>query len=259
MVQKILIAICLLISVSLYAQQDFQTEFQNGVALFQQKKFNEASEAFNNALKSQPGNFASLFNLALVQVELKNPALAIGLLRVALEIKPGHIGAKTALEKILKDNPVTELPRELPVWEQFRSIFLVEVSLDRYLMLLAIALASTLFFGIRNLHFRKQALLNDQDLPGYSFALMCLAVLTVIFSVLSVCKLYDQQIIRGTLITDKVPLRSAPDGESPALIELSAGIYVEILKQADNWVQISYPGSFSGWVERSTLLTVTKE
>lgn len=236
-----------------FAENQFVSSFQAGVSSFQQKNFTQAAEHFGAALNARPESFAALHNMALIQIELKNYPMALGLLRHALELQPGHVAASAALERVKKTYPIAEMPRDLPFWEQYRNIFLESISLGWYLFLLAVALASSLFFGIRLIQIYKVRRESGQETLGFSIPVALFVIFTILFCVLSVSKYIDQSIQRGTLIASKVALHSAPDVTSPVLIELPAGIYVEVRNQQKEWLQVSYPGSFSGWVQESSV------
>ena len=247
------LTLAVLISVTADAENQFLPLFQQGVLSFQQKNHQAAAEQFGAALNERPDSFVVLYNLALVQMELKNHSMALGLLRRALELRPGHAAASLAMARLQKLYPVTELPRDLPFWEQYRNLFLEHVSLGWYLFLLAVSLAASLFFGIRRLQTEsKNSELISEGL-GFSIPVILFALFTGMFCILSVSKYIDQSIQRGTLTTEKVPLRSAPDTASPVLIELSAGLYVEVMSQQNEWLQVQYPGSFSGWIQQKDL------
>jgi uncharacterized protein YgiM (DUF1202 family) len=86
-------------------------------------------------------------------------------------------------------------------------------------------------------------------------ALYLIIALTCLGIILTSAKIYDAQISRGTLIGDEgVEIRTAPSETAVVLTKLPSGLEVEIKNVQDLWVQVVYPGSFSGWTKNQNVL-----
>ncbi|MEQ1878676.1 MAG: hypothetical protein ABL958_18680, partial [Bdellovibrionia bacterium] len=77
-------------------EQPSQT-YNEALQLFQQKKYSEAKTKFEQTVSEQGANPFVLYNLALTELELGHPGLAVGLWRKALDLDPGFGRARDAI------------------------------------------------------------------------------------------------------------------------------------------------------------------
>ncbi len=71
-----------------------------GIALRKKKKFDEALNVYNKAIKLEPENEVIHYNMSRLHIEMGNMKLARESLRTALEIDPGFTEARALLDKV---------------------------------------------------------------------------------------------------------------------------------------------------------------
>lgn len=232
----------------------FEEFFKDGVQNYQKKDFEKAKNAFERSLEKDPSNLSAMTNLALTEFQLGKKGYAVALLRKAKNLDPDFSVPSAALKFVLPQLDVKEIPHEIQLWENIRNQFLVPVPLTAYLILTALLLFSSGWTLLNFFGSRKRALKEDAPLPGFptvSF-ILCLSLVTTLS--LALMKIYDFQIPRATIVSEKISVLSAPDEKSPSLFELFGGLEVIVLSANQDWVQVNYPGALSGWVPKSAVL-----
>lgn len=241
---------------SLVAAQTESPEslFQAGTQFYVAKDYKRAQESFVKSLDQDPHNATALTNLALTEFQLGNKALAVGLLRKSLAIDPELTTTNTALKFVLSQMQIREVPHQIEAYENLRAHLLLPVPLSAYLILSALALFSggwvLLSYGGR----RKRALENESALPSFPVIGALLTLGFIAFSVLSGLKIYDSSVMRGTIVDEKVSLQTAPGDNSVAILDLYGGMEIIAHKTEGDWIQITYPGSLTGWIKKSSLV-----
>lgn len=236
------------------AQQDaFPTLFNNGVKAYQAKDFPLAQEQFKKALALDPHNATALTNLALVEFQLKNKGLSIALFRHALDINPEFTTAQDGLKFALSQLEIKEVPHKIETYETIRSRFLVPIPLFFYQVLTCILLFSAGWLLIGYWGKRRRAIQEESAFPAIPFIGILFSLGFVLCAILLGLKIYDHTIPRGTIISDKVSLQSAPGADQVAVLDLHPGFEVIIHATSGEWVQVTYPGSFTGWMKKSDL------
>lgn len=232
----------------------FDQSFQEGVKSFQEKDFAKAAEHFSAALVEQPENSAALTNMALTQHELGQKMAAYVYFKKAVQIDPGNLQAQQGLEFLKSQVEVRDVPHQIEPYERARDLLVTPVA---QFVPYTFSLIMLLVVGIRTIrHFarRRQAYAAGEDRPSFG-PLNWFFTLVFIFSVFwSSLHTYDQSIPRGFIKAETVSLRSAPSIGSPAILELNGGLEVRILREQDGWIQVQYPGTFSGWLQKESLL-----
>jgi len=253
------VLICLICSGSAAFAEDatFTKNFQEGVKLYQAKEFEKAKGAFDEALKNEPHNATAMTNLALVEYQLGNKPLAIAHFRKALVLDPELAAASAGLKFAFSQLEIKEVPHKIDNFEDLRARFLAPVPMSVYLILTALFLFSAGWTFLSYLGRRKQALTKESSLPSFPvisglFALGFFAALG-----LSVLKYYDSTIQRGTIITERVSLQSAPGDGQTTLLDLYGGFEVIIHQSEGEWVQVEYPGSLAGWMKKEVLFVTS--
>lgn len=236
------------------AWPNFQKAFEAGVGAYQAKKFDEARLAFSAAVEQDPNSLEALTNLALVQFQLGQKGLAVGLLRKSLSLDPDFSISKSALKFILPQMDVKEIPHEIQLWESFRSHFLVPFPLNSFLAMTALSLLAAGWLFLNYAGKRKTALLGNKSLPAFPLLPLFFSLIFVSSLSLSIGKLIDAEMPRGTVIKEKVTVYSAPNERSVALFELYSGLEVVLGAIDDQWVQATYPGALTGWILKNNVL-----
>lgn len=232
----------------------FEESFQEGVKSFQAKDYAKAAEQFSAALALQPENSAALTNMALTQNELGQKMASYVYFKKAVQIDPGNLQAQQGLEFQKSQVQVRDVPHQIEPYERAREILVTPVP---QFVPYAFSLIMLLVVGIRTIrHFarRRQAYVSGEDRPAFG-PLNWFFTLLFVFSIFwSSLHTYDQSIARGLILSETVSLRSAPSIGSPAILELNGGLEVRVLREQEGWFQVQYPGTFSGWLQKESLL-----
>ncbi|MEK2643785.1 hypothetical protein [Bdellovibrio sp. BCCA] len=228
--------------------------FKQGTQLYLAKDYTKAREAFAQALDKDPYNATTLTNLALAEFQLGKKPLSIGLLRKALASDPELSTAKAGLKFALSQMQVKEVPHQIETYESLRANLLQPVPLSAYLILSALSLFAAgwilLSYGGR----RRKAMEEEKSMPGFPIIGTLLSLAFVIFTSLLALKVYDSTVLRGTIIDEKVSLQTAPGDNQVAILDLYGGMEVIAHETQGDWVQVTYPGSLTGWIKKSALL-----
>lgn len=232
---------------------EFGEHFTLGVTAYQAKDFPQARSAFQKALEINPNNLEAMTNLALVQFQLGEKGWAIALLRKAQQVNPDYSTPKQALEFIVSKLEIKEIPHEIQQWESFRKLILNKVPLHVLHFLSLILTASFGWLLINHFYRKKRAQENHEPTPSIHWVLVFSGFLMLITISLSGLKIWDFQTGRATVVAKKVSVHTAPETDSPVLFELYEGLEVILRRSQPPWVQITYPGGMTGWVQQSTV------
>lgn len=232
----------------------FEAAFQTGVGQYQAKKYDEARLSFGQALERDPQSVQALTNLALAQFQLGKKGEAVALLRRAQNLDPDFSTPRAALNFILPQLDVKEIPHEIQLWETVRSTFVVPFSLTGFLALTAMTLFSAGWLFLQYAGKRRRALNEGRGRPPFPTIPTFIFLIFLAMSSLTVLKAVDHEIPRGTITAVKVPVLSAPAESGAALFEVYSGLEVILGTVSQDWVQVTYPGAMTGWIPKSTVL-----
>lgn len=237
--------------------QSSEELFGNALKNYQEGRFQEAKEQFEQVLNQQPNNFSLLYNLGLTEYRLGNLGPAIALWRRALNINRSLPDAEAALQLALNKLERKSLSQQVSFLERFRSALLVDITHNQTIGFFALVFLVTGWVLIAYFGSRKQALQNETPLPPFKF-IYAVLVLAFLFSTsLLTLKTWDHFTPRGTVLPKKVEVRAGPGTTFTALFDLYEGLEVIIDESESEWTKVIYPGGRSGWVPRSTILQTT--
>jgi hypothetical protein len=231
-----------------------QSSFEKGAQAYQKQDWQEALENFGAALQSEPENPTFLYNLGLSYYQLQKIGFAIAYWRKALYFSPEFAPAKAALQFALTRHPPKEIPHEIELWESLHHKALKGLSLHTLLGMNALLLLVAGWLGLLHWGRRNAAINNDLPSPSMPFATIFSLVILTLVSGLTLLKGIDLTISRGTITQDQVTVRTGPAEGSAELFDLFGGMEVVIRQTHKQWVQITYPGSYTGWVKDTDLL-----
>lgn len=252
---KSLCIFVILIFASIGALAQSSTElFTQGTQAYLSKDYKKAKELFQKSLDLDPHNATILTNLALTEFQLGQKPMAIGLLRKALNLDPDVSTAEASLRFILSEQPIKEPPRHLSSYETLRTQLLQPVPLPAYLSLSVLAFLCAGWTLISYVKRRKKALEEEKEPPSFPLVPSVLTALCLLFSGLVLLKFYDSTILRGTIIAESVSLQTAPGENQVAIMDLPGGAEVQIRVDQEDWLQVTYPGSATGWIKKSSVL-----
>ncbi len=247
-------ALTILLCLFVFENAKGQSEaFRAGLVNYQNKKYAEAQTSFQEALNLAPLDAAALTNLGLSVYQLGQKSRAIAYFRKALALNPSLPAAQQGLSFVLPQLEVKEIPHQIETYELIREQLLMPAGEFSYLWILAALLFLLGWSLLKYLGQRKHAEEEDLPFPPFPWITAVSGIFSVIFFSLSLAKIYDLQIPRGTIVEDKVAVQSAPGDSQLSLFDLYGGFDVVIRSHSGDWVQVTYPGGLTGWIKKSSL------
>jgi tetratricopeptide (TPR) repeat protein len=232
----------------------FNESFKQRLESYQSNAYDKALSFFELALAAQPKNTAALYNKGLACYKLGQKGLAIGLFRQVLFIDPGHEEAKAALSFALTQLNPKEIPHQLETYEIMREQILSQLSTRTFLALSALMLLVIGWLLISWLGARKRAHALEESPKGFPLYLAFLSLFGLAVFGLSSLKVYDSFTPRGTILPEQVQGLTAPAEGATNSITLYQGFEVIIKKAHEDWLQVTYPGAQTGWVQKKAVL-----
>ncbi|WP_413576533.1 tetratricopeptide repeat protein [Bdellovibrio sp. HCB290] len=233
---------------------DFAALFNQGTQHYAAKDYEKSRDAFAKALELDPHNATTLTNLALAQYQLGKKPLAVGLFRKALASDPDLSQARSGLKFALGQMDVKDIPHQIETYETVRRKLLAPVSQTAYLITTALFLFAAGWIWIGFMGQRRRALADETSLPGVPIIGSLLGLGFLLSITLLGLKIYDQSIIRATIVEDKVSLQAAPGDNQATLLDVFGGMEVIVQNENAEWSQVTFPGSITGWIKKSAIL-----
>lgn len=236
------------------AESSPQAAFAKGNEAYKQQKWDAAAQAFQQALDIEPDNPAFLYNLGLTRFQEGKVGHAIALWRRAQYLAPDFAPPSVAIAVAQKLHPIREIPHEILLWENLRQKLLVPLGITPLLSTLAILFLVTGWLAIIYLGRRRVAEMAGEAMPPAPLAAITCATLLSLVAMVTGLKGIDYLIPRGTITAPQVTVHTAPSEDATELFDLYGGIEVIIRQKHAGWVQITYPGSYTGWIQTNALL-----
>lgn len=227
-------------------------DFPAAVKAFNERRFEEAKQIFLALEAEHPNNPTLLLNLGLIAQREKRLGAALGLWRKGLALHPADDALLNAVDWVRPKLPKAEVARRLDLWETWRSSLFGRVSPLATISLSALFLFASGAYLLRWWGARRRAFSDESALPPLPIAGLTLAVLFVFLFSISAAILVDRLDVRGTIVTEKIEVRSAPEPSATTLFEAFEGMEV-IVRESRNvetlsWRRITYPGGGTGWI-----------
>lgn len=231
-----------------------QDLFDEGTKAFEQKDFEKASDAFSKALDLQPNNVTLLVNLGLSKYELGQKIESYAFFKKAESLDPKSEAVQQGLAFLKNQIQIQEVPRNIELYEQARMYLIKPFQATTPLIFIWVLMLVFGTYLIRHLSNKKKSFLAGEDPKPLGVAAWVSLSLFVASLLWFGFFKYDSQISRGFVKLETLSLRSAPESNSPTVMQLNGGLEVRILRKSGDWLQIQHPGSFSGWVEKQSVL-----
>lgn len=240
--------------------------FQQALSLQNEKKIDESITAYRKILDEGLSETSNLTreqasavsqNIALLYFEKKESALSYVYNQKAVFLNPGNSQANEFLKQNKNLLQITSVPRDISLTENLNQIGLkylsVEILFSIIFILAVYVFKNCLQFFLER---KKSDVLNLAIVPfrliNYFF-ISLLFLLTVLF----IFKISDESQLRAILKTEKVTVHASSGENQASITQAEIGTIFNVLKISNDadlaYVQIKYPGAYSGWVKRSDL------
>lgn len=234
-------------------------EFATAVAAFKAGKLSDARDGFLKIDSQYPSDPIVLLNLGLIAQKEKRAGAALALWRKGLAAHPTDPALQNAVDWLKPKLPKAEIAHDIDAWEEFRRLFLLRVSPSQIVMASAVFLFFAGALLLRWWGARRRSIDEDLASPPAPIGGVVMSVLALFLVAVSIAFFIDRLDIRGTIVSSKVDVRSAPDIAATSLFEAFEGMEVVILEARkvgdEAWRRINYPGGLSGWVRDRDVMT----
>lgn len=231
----------------------FSESFSLGVKRYQEKNYSEAQKLFSAALQENPENTGVLVNLGLTEFNLGKKGVALGFLRKAHTLNPDFSTPVSAIRFIEKSLENKEIPHEIRSLDNIKDLFITPISLNSYLVFLGLCFFATGWLWIDFLAELKNLKKTRSRLSEIPSLKIIVLIIFLMASAGTLIKFYYAQKPVATITANKVSILSAPNEDAVQLFDIYEGLQVEVESTHQDWVQVSYPGTPVGWIQKKDL------
>ena len=247
--RKTLILICFLFFGLAYTQSSNDSNFNDGVDLYNEGDYQKAIESFLKILENGQHSESLYFNLGNSYYKLNDIANSIYYYEKALNINPNNENVLNNLS--FSQNMLIDKIEELPVNQvtQFFNFISNLFSINGWLF---IGILFLYFFLIVFIIYYKSS--NSNTKKNY-FVLASVVIFLSVFSLLVGINKYEKNknTIEAIIFADKIDFRSEPNYRSEVLFNLHAGTKVFVVEQLNDWVQVEIKDGNKGWIELQSI------
>ncbi|MGI9531865.1 tetratricopeptide repeat protein [Lutimonas sp.] len=234
----------LFFSVSLMRAQSADSLFTAANKLYQQEKYIEALDQYQQIEKLELESASLYFNMANIYYRTNQVAPAVYYYEKALKLDPNDQDIKVNLEfanRMILDN-IEPIPNSL--WENFMEAVILRFTYETWSKI-AVSLAFIFALLFLMYHF------------SYSTAKKRIYFITSILAVIFVTtslffayrnKHYIDNNIEAIIFSPAAQVKNAPTTSSEVYFELHEGTKVLILETLDNWKKIKIADGKMGWI-----------
>lgn len=230
--------------------------FKNGMNEYKNKNYTEAQSQFNQALDENPRNVAVLLNLGLTYYQLNQKGKALVYLLKGNALDPDFEPINQAIEVIRGQLKTNSLAQKNSYFEVFRNSILNKISLNIILALGAISLLFSGYLWIRYFSQKKKSFEQELDSPDFPAVGMIIFFLFILSAGLGLSKIIEAYSPRAIILSDNTQVKMAPGEEQSELFVLQEGSEVLVGQLQNEWVQVTYPGSLTGWVSKEKIILI---
>jgi tetratricopeptide (TPR) repeat protein len=249
---KFLIAFIVIniLSISFFSTNCFSQNLDLALKSYQNGDYDTAKKILDETLAQDADNTLVLYNLGLTEYKLGNPGKALAYWRKAINLSPGFSLAEDAINYAKSQmRLVSEEDGALghKIAAKVLSIVPAPVLYALFLITLFIFLKKTISYIAK----KRQALLNDQPLPSFSFSSLVSFFVSLLLLYPVAFSYFESLKTRATVITKVVETKSSPNLEAATLYTLNEGESVIVLDKIDNWYKIKDRSGRLGWAQQS--------
>ncbi len=247
-------------------QDSSQNLFQQALSLQNEKKIDDAIVIYQKILDlglahdsnlTQEQASAVSQNISNLYFQKKESALAYVYNQKALFLDEKNSQAADFQKQNKNLYQTASIPRDISFYENLNSIGLKYFSIE----ILFVTLAVLLFFVLKNFFRffidRKKSEIANADPEKFNFANYVLIFLFSICALLLTMKINDSVQLKVILKSATAAVQTAAGENQAVVTQAEIGTIFNVLKMSNDadfaYVQIKYPGAYSGWVKRADL------
>ncbi len=232
--------------------------FEEGLALQQQKNWDSALDLYQQALDKSPATInanqasAIYHNMSTVAFEKSDFLKAYVWSKKAVLLNPGNKIAGESLKQHSKKFEIPQVAHQISGYENLKSVIRL-ASVDLYAILTLVFFFFTLSLMFKNIITNKRNATENLPKKSFSWQSALFYSLTVLMFGVTLISWNDEATLRGLVIAEKTAVQTAPGENKPVIFEVQPGIEVEVLQVQADYVQVRYPGAFSGWIPKKSI------
>ena len=247
-------------------QQQFPQLFQQGLADQKDKKWDDAISKYQNLLDQGQNSLTSeqasviYHNMAASSFEKADFLKSYVWTKKSLSLDSGNDFAKDLLSEVTKKFQPQQVAHQISAFQSAQKAFLKNTTFDFVMITFLVLFAFSFFLGCKTWLNKKQAQLEGESTSvqqknplGLMLAFGFTFVFTFLMAGTVFLKWKDNQTPKAIVSAEKTAVQTASGGDQATIYDATAGLEVDILKIEANFVQIRYPGAFSGWVDKKNL------
>lgn len=229
-----------------------QKGFEDGNALYQKEKYNEAVTAYESVLASKKASAELYFNLGNAYYKLNKVAPAIYNYEKALVLKPNDKEILNNLE-FAKKLTIDEIKETQKVgFEKMLRDFTGKYHYDTW------AWISISFSGLFLLFFVGYYFSGTTLLKRFFFVGMFVIIVLIVISILSAVfeKSYYENERPAIVFAEMAEVKSEPRDAAPDAFMLHEGTKVMVMEKTRGWNKIELLDGSDGWIESKNIKEV---
>ena len=233
--------------------------FEQALAKQQNKEWDSALELYQKILDQGLGQLTPAegsvvyHNMSLVAHNKSDSMKAFIWSKKSMYLDPSNSSASESFQQFSAQVQIPQLSRQISNIENVK--YLVSKASPDILWTLSLVLfLVTIWTCLKKvLETKRSQLAGDFSKKSSHISTYLFATLFIIFLSASMISQSVQKIPKALVIAEKAAVQTAPGENKPVIFEAQAGLEVEVIANEENFVQIKYPGAFSGWVNKSQI------
>jgi tetratricopeptide (TPR) repeat protein len=247
-------------------QQQFNQQFHEGLALQQEKKWDDALGKYQSLLDQGQGSLTNeqgsviYHNMAAISYEKADYLKAYIWVKKSLALNSDNTIAKNLSAEVAKKYQPVQIPHQISTVETLQNVTLKDVSIDFLLIGFLLFFAVAIYLALKALLANKKNQIESESLSqekknsvGLIISFLSFLTISAVFLFFVVIKWTDFSVPKAIITADNTSVQTASGGNQASIFDASAGLEVDVLKVEPEYVQIRYPGAFSGWVSKKNI------
>ncbi len=217
--------------------------------------------AHNQVLELNAQNLnpeVQLYNLAVVDAQHGQYALALARLRHALYLRPTFTESRKALHWVAEEARMEAVLEAGTFMERLRKVAWAYVPTWLYPVALWICLVAGLWKLLHWIEVARQNRAQSLPAPAPSWFAITLLTLSLPFALLWGLQTWDRSFTERATFLGEAGLRAGPSIEAPETAPVRLGAEVLVLREHNDWRLIARPGATAGWVPASDLYVTSR-